>query len=137
MTFFYWSLDLVDTVLIQHSIHGLETRQELQRIAGTNAFWLTIPLPDEARLEYQYILRKGTQDILTLDPLNPNRAIHHGGEQSVCSLLGYAVPSGHNRATNTDLEVLNILDSFLKSLQKLERSASIYQSIKNTSAILY
>lgn len=92
VTFFYWSMDLVDTIFIQHSIHGLETKQELQRLAGTNAFWLSIPLPDESRLEYQYILRKGDNDILTLDPYNPQRAMQHGGEKSVCALLGYKAP---------------------------------------------
>ena len=42
VTFFYWSMELVDSVFIQHSIHGLERQQELQRLTGTNGFWLTI-----------------------------------------------------------------------------------------------
>lgn len=102
VTFFYWSMELVDAVFIQHSIHGLETQQEMQRLAGTNAFWLSVSLPDEARLEYQYILRKGNQDILTLDPHNAHRTRQHGGEKSVCTLLGYqtpewTLPNGHHR----------------------------------------
>ena len=35
---------------------------------------------------------KETQDILTLDPYNPQRALQHGGEKSVCSLFGYKAP---------------------------------------------
>ncbi len=91
-TFFYWSMDLVDAVFIQHSIHGLETQQELERIPGTNAFWLTLKLPDNARVEYQYILRKEEIDTLSTDPHNRETVLHHGGEKSVCTLSGYQTP---------------------------------------------
>ncbi len=103
-TFFYWSMDLVDAVFIKHAIHGLETQQEMERISGTNAFWLTINLPDEARIEYQYILRKGGTDLLTTDPHNPNSVerihVEQGShqsnashqEKSVCTMAGYQTP---------------------------------------------
>ena len=93
VTFFYWSMDLVDSVFVQHSIHGLETQQELQRISGTNGFWFTIALPDEARVEYQFILKKGPKNVLATDPHNPHYVTHLGGEKSVCTLLGYNTPT--------------------------------------------
>ena len=38
VTFFYWSMDLLDTVFIQHSIHGLETNRSCKGLQAPMPF---------------------------------------------------------------------------------------------------
>ncbi len=82
----------VEEVLLQHWVYGLPSAQPLQRIEGTDLWFLHMQLPDESRLEYKYELVKGPEREWILDPWNPRMAHDPFGTNSVCHSHGYQRP---------------------------------------------
>lgn len=91
-TFFFWDRRETDAVYLLHWVFGLESRQEFQRIPGTDAFYLPVELPLTARVEYKYEVVRGEQHRLMRDPLNPRQAFDPFGSNSVCPMPGYTEP---------------------------------------------
>jgi enterochelin esterase family protein len=83
-----------DAVHLRHWIYGLESAQPLQRIAGTDLWYLIVELPEGSRVEYKFEIIRGTppRGHWIEDPLNPNRARDPFGANSVAQGLGYQVP---------------------------------------------
>ncbi|MEW5849927.1 MAG: alpha/beta hydrolase-fold protein [Myxococcota bacterium] len=82
----------VDGVLLRHWIYGLESRQPLTRIAGTDLWYLVSEVPPRSRVEYKFeVQRKGVSQWIE-DPLNPHRARDPFGANSVLQGEGYEIP---------------------------------------------
>jgi enterochelin esterase-like enzyme len=82
-----------DEVKLAHWTYGLETQTALRRIAGTDAFYLTIEIPENSRIEYKLEIRRGENKEWILDPLNPHQANDPFGTNSVLQSAGYERPS--------------------------------------------
>jgi enterochelin esterase family protein len=91
-TFFYSNTEAVDHVYLLHWVYGLETRQELRRLPGTNAFWLSLELPHSSRIEYKFEIHRQGNRFWSRDPLNPQKAFDPFGSNSVCAMEGYTEP---------------------------------------------
>jgi enterochelin esterase-like enzyme len=92
-TFFYWDHHPTESVFLLHWVFGLESRQEFQRIPGTDAFYLPIELPATARVEYKLEVRREAGISWMRDPLNPRQAFDPFGSNSVCPMPGYHDPA--------------------------------------------
>ena len=91
-TFFFWDGAPAEEVLLVHWVFGLETRQPFIRIPGTEAFYLTVELPERSRIEYKLELLRGGKRSWVRDPLNPRRAYDPFGSNSVLPMTGYTEP---------------------------------------------
>jgi enterochelin esterase family protein len=91
-TFFFWDRAPADAVYLIHWVWGLESRQEFQRVPGTEAFYLPIELPLTARVEYKLEVVRGDRRQLVRDPLNPRHAFDPFGSNSVAPMPGYFEP---------------------------------------------
>lgn len=81
-----------EEVLLRSWISGLNTSQPLNRIEGTQFWWLTIELPAGSRIEYKLeVVANGRRDLI-LDPLNELKALDPFGANSVCQGEGYTRP---------------------------------------------
>jgi enterochelin esterase family protein len=93
-TFFYWNRERpADAVYLRHWVFGLESRQPLRRIEGTDAWYLPLDLPGKARVEYKFEVVRHNHAEWMRDPLNPLEAHDPFGSNSVCTMPGYVVPS--------------------------------------------
>lgn len=81
-----------DEVRLRHFIFGLETSQPLQRIEGTNLWYLEVEIPPRSRVEYKLEVRRGDHNEWIRDPLNPHRAHDPFGANSVLQGAGYEIP---------------------------------------------
>jgi enterochelin esterase family protein len=79
-------------VRLRHWVFGLGSSQNLERIEGTQVWYLRLPIPPESRVEYKFeVVRNGNGHWIQ-DPLNPNLARDPFGANSVAHGLGYHVP---------------------------------------------
>jgi len=91
-TFFFWDGQAIEAVYLQHWVFGLASRVEFRRIPGTDAFYLPLDLPKNARVEYKFeVVRKGHGRWMQ-DPRNPRRAYDPFGSNSVCQAASYQEP---------------------------------------------
>ncbi len=81
-----------EAVLLRMFISGLPAAQPLERVAGTELWILTLPLPEGSRFEYKFEVKQGAASEWILDPLNPLKASDPFGANSVCQGYGYAPP---------------------------------------------
>jgi len=81
-----------DRVFLRHWIFGLETDSELQRVPGTDLFWLVLEVPPGSRVEYKLDVHRDGGSHWQEDPLNPRRARDPFGANSVLQAAGYEVP---------------------------------------------
>jgi enterochelin esterase-like enzyme len=91
-TFFFWQKTPVESVHLLHWVFGLESRQEFQRIAGTDAFYLPIELPKAARVEYKLEVHRNGRVEWMRDPFNARQAFDPFGSNSVAPMPGYHDP---------------------------------------------
>lgn len=91
-TFFYWDGTPVDAVYLQHWVFGLPSRVEFMRIPHSDAFYLPLDLPREARFEYKLEVVRGGVGRWMQDPLNARRAHDPFGSNSVCPAASYREP---------------------------------------------
>lgn len=82
-----------DTVKLVHWIYGLETQTALERIEGTDFFYLTVEIPERSRVEYKLEVWQGDSRDWFLDPRNPHRARDPFGANSVLQSEGYEQPT--------------------------------------------
>ena len=77
---------------LKHGVYGLPGDQPLQRIDGTDLWYVVIDLPETSRMEYKLdVVRDGHGELIE-DPLNPLRAYNPVGANSVCQAGGYEPP---------------------------------------------
>ena len=81
-----------DEVFFRHWIFSLESSRALQRLGGTDFWYLTEQVPPGSRVEYKFEVHKKEGRSLIRDPLNQNLAMDPFGANSVCQGEGYEVP---------------------------------------------
>lgn len=91
-TFFFYDGQPADEIYLVHWVFGLESRQRLQRLPGTSAFYLPVDLPRGARVEYKLEVHRDGQASWIRDPHNPRQAFDPFGSNSVCPMTGYQDP---------------------------------------------
>jgi enterochelin esterase-like enzyme len=115
----------VDSVKLRHWIFGLESAQELERVADSDLFYIIVELPSKSRVEYKFeVWHQGNCDWVR-DPLNDNLARDPFGANSVAHGDGYSIPEW----TLYDAESRRgTLDHFEIESQALEgtRRATLY-----------
>ena len=99
-TFFFWDGKPTKGVNLMHWVFGLETRQPFTRILGTDAFYLSLELPNRSRVEYKFELLRGGHRRWIRDPRNDLRAFDPFGSNSVCPMPGYEEPGWVNPAAD-------------------------------------
>ena len=88
---FVW-IGQADAVNVRHWVYGLASSQNLQRVQGTQVWYLTFALPPASRVEYKFeVIRDGHGEWIQ-DPLNPNLARDPFGANSVAHGEGYQIP---------------------------------------------
>jgi len=92
VTFVYPAEEEFDEIFLIHWVFGLESRQPLSRLAGTDLWYLTLELPHGSRVEYKFELTREGRRFWVRDPLNPRRAHDPFGANSVCPMTGYVDP---------------------------------------------
>ncbi len=84
-------------VFLIHWVHGLESRQPLQRLGHSKVWALSLDLPPAARVEYKFeVLRDGRTEWVR-DPNNSRQAFDPFGSNSVCPMPGYHEPTWVHR----------------------------------------
>ena len=91
-TFFFWDGQAADAVYLLHWVQGLESRQAFHRLEGTDAFWFTLDLPVNGRVEYKFEVHRGGSRHWVRDPHNDRLARDPFGANSVCPMPGYHEP---------------------------------------------
>jgi enterochelin esterase-like enzyme len=81
-----------DEVRLVQRIPGLPGRLPLRRVPDTDLWYVVLTLPERARLEYRFQVRRGEHVEWHNDPLNPRRAHSPFGSTSVCFGRGYTTP---------------------------------------------
>lgn len=79
-------------VRLRHWVFALETAQPLHRLAGTDIWYLPMPLPHGSRVEYKFEVKREGRTDWVRDPLNPRLARDPFGANSVAHGTGYVVP---------------------------------------------
>ena len=82
----------VDAINLRHFIYGLPTVAPMQRVAGTDLWFVDEDIPPMSRVEYKLELIQGERRRWIRDPLNPNFARDPFGANSVCQGEGYEKP---------------------------------------------
>lgn len=90
--FFFWDRTPAEAVHLVHWVFGLESRQALWRIEGTEAFYLPVELPHAARVEYKFEVVRDGWSRWVRDPHNGMHAFDPFGSNSVCPMPGYQEP---------------------------------------------
>lgn len=90
--FFFWDGHRAEAVHLVHWVFGLESRQALFRIEGTEAFFLPVELPGSARVEYKFEVVRDGWSRWVRDPHNARQAFDPFGSNSVCPMAGYSEP---------------------------------------------
>lgn len=89
---FLWVGD-ADEVLVRHRVLGLPDPLTMRRIPSTTLWYVSIDMPPESRVEYQFEVVHGeVRESYVNDPLNPRLAHGPFGTSSVCAAIGYHVP---------------------------------------------
>jgi enterochelin esterase family protein len=80
------------SVSLRPMIAGFPGPHIFRRLEGTDLWWLSLPLPDGARLEYKLEVLRDHRAEWINDPLNPLTTTNPFGTNSVCRANGYQVP---------------------------------------------
>ena len=82
-----------DAVSLRPMIAGFPGTHHFARLNGHDLWWLGLPLPDGARLEYKLEVQRDHHAEWVNDPLNPITTTNPFGTNSVCRGFGYQVPN--------------------------------------------
>lgn len=82
-----------DRVSLVHWMDVFEPLSPFRRQPGTDLWWLTVRLPDHARIEYRLRVERDGRTRTILDSLNPERAANPFGENSIVAGPGYQRPT--------------------------------------------
>ena len=81
-----------DSVSLRPMIAGFPGTHRFTALNGNDLWWLALPLPDGARLEYKLEVLRDHHAEWVNDPLNPVTTSNPFGTNSVCRGFGYKVP---------------------------------------------
>jgi enterochelin esterase-like enzyme len=81
-----------ESAQVRHWVYGLESSTALERVPGTDVWYLTLEAPPNSRVEYKFEIHRNGASQWIEDPLNPNRARDPFGANSVLQGEGYEVP---------------------------------------------
>lgn len=81
-----------DSVQLRPMIVGFPGHHRFARLDGHDLWWLELPLPEGARLEYKFEVQRDHHADWVNDPLNPLTTTNPFGTNSVCRGFGYQVP---------------------------------------------
>ncbi|MGQ0849246.1 MAG: alpha/beta hydrolase [Actinomycetota bacterium] len=81
-----------DSVRLRPMIAGFPGLHRFSKLNGHELWWLAVPLPDAARLEYKLEVQNDHHAEWVNDPLNPLTTTNPFGTNSVCRGFGYQVP---------------------------------------------
>lgn len=84
-------------VYLIHWVHGLESRQPLERLGHSKAWALRLDLPPAARVEYKFEVHRDGRTEWIRDPNNQRQAFDPFGSNSVCPMPGYHEPTWVHR----------------------------------------
>ena len=79
-------------MLLGHWLFGTAAAREMERIPGSDLWFLTLDLPAESRVEYRFQRVRGADAEWILDPLNERTVRDPFGVWSVCHGQGYERP---------------------------------------------
>ncbi len=82
-----------DAVAMRHWIQGLPSSQPLQRMHGTDLWFVVLDIPAGSRIEYKLEVTERGHSRLIRDPLNPHLANDPYGANSVVHGAGYEIPA--------------------------------------------
>ena len=80
------------SVLLGHWLFGTAAAREMERVPGSDLWFLTLDLPAESRVEYRFQRVLGPEAEWILDPLNERTVRDPFGVWSVCHGEGYEGP---------------------------------------------
>lgn len=80
------------SVLLGHWLFGTAAAREMERVPGSDVWFLTLDLPAESRVEYRFQRVLGPDAEWILDPLNERTVRDPFGVWSVCHGEGYEGP---------------------------------------------
>lgn len=81
-----------DSMLLGHWLFGTAAACEMERIPGSDLWFLTLDLAPSSRVEYRFQCVRGTEAEWILDPLNSRTVRDRFGVWSVCHGEGYRRP---------------------------------------------
>jgi len=81
-----------DAVSLRPMVAGFPGNHRFASLNGHDLWWLGMPLPDGARLEYKLEVQRDHHAEWVNDPLNPITTSNPFGTNSVCRAFGYRVP---------------------------------------------
>lgn len=82
----------LEGVWLRHRVVGLPDDLAMHHLDGTTLWWVTVEIPGESRVGYQFELRRHGEWHRFNDPRNPRVARSPVGDSSVCWSAGYQVP---------------------------------------------
>ena len=82
-----------DSVLLGHWLLGTAAAREMERVPGSDLWFLTLDLPAESRVEYRFQRVRGPDAEWILDPLNERTVRDPFGVWSVCHAADYRRPA--------------------------------------------
>ena len=98
-----------DQVYLRCWISGFYAAQQLQHLAGTDLWTVTLELPEQSRIEYKFeVVRDGLRE-LEVDRLNPVLARDPFGANSVCYGYRYARPDWTHRNPEARVGTLDLI----------------------------
>lgn len=113
-----------DAVSLRPMIAGFPGIHRFSALNGHDLWWLTLPLPNGARLEYKLEVQRDHHAEWVNDPLNPITTTNPFGTNSVCRGYGYRVPDFaeiHEGTPNGSFE-----DQWISSKLGGERKVTVY-----------
>lgn len=114
-----------EAVSLRPMIAGFPGPHNFARLNGNDVWWLELPLPDGARLEYKFeVLREHRAEWVN-DPLNPISTTNPFGTNSVCRAYGYEVPDFARVHENTPTGSFE--DVWVASAMGQDRKLTVYR----------
>jgi enterochelin esterase family protein len=117
---------LADSVNLRPMIAGFPGPHRFAQINGHNLWWLSVQLPDGARLEYKLEVQNEHHAEWLNDPLNPLTTTNPFGTNSVCRGFGYRVPDFAE--IHEDTPTGSFEDLWIPSKMGGDRKVTIYQA---------
>jgi enterochelin esterase-like enzyme len=113
-----------DAVSLRPMIAGFPGIHHFSPLDGHDLWWLELPLPNGARLEYKLEVQRDHHAEWVNDPLNPITTTNPFGTNSVCRGFGYRVPAfaeAHEGTPTGSFE-----DLWIRSRLAGERKVTLY-----------